>query len=713
MASDQAGSPTCQEHRRPWAWPVREFVNAMFRVLRGGIAWRLLPSDFPLWSTVYPWFAAWRDGGVFEDRTPIDPSQFVSIAGIVLRAVVCIRLPFSEGAMPLFAFDGLTTDQVVEFAELANAAYAGEDAPTGWTTLVGSDIGFQPGPLAGSFQGNYFIGGIESAFLAAARIMRQGNTLALSFRGTDSIADFALYPEILDNNTYIDNFSALLETLADYISASGIEDVWIVGHSLGAAAVNILRNVAGERYSGAFAEATYVSVAAPTISTDNDILNIGFENDWVFKAIPRVVGVEFHPDFPSTTDRIILYNDEYASPDWALQGILFATVPDEASVSAHHIAGYIDAIERIGASTFYQEMDRDSVVVVVDTDQPVTDKRSPTSDHFGSPAFYVGRPVADIILGGTAGDWIDGAAGNDSLTGGPGDDQIDGGEGTDTAFYSSASNEYDIYCNFDGDIVISQFGGDRSDGTDTLTNVEFASFTDMVFDLAACIRPPDIVGSSQPDRLVGTRFGERLFAGGGDDTVIGRAGRDLAAGGDGDDHLFGGPGNDTLAGNAGADLVSGGDGDDHVFGGDGNDTVAGNAGADLVQGGDGDDRVFGGAGNDTLAGNAGADRLFGGDGDDRIFGGPGNDILIGQRGDDLLKGGLGDDIFAIGLNQGVDTVIDFGPTDLIGLRGNLSFSNLLLFQFDTDTAILSDLQVLAILKDTAASNLSAADFVAA
>jgi putative transposase len=45
---------------------LREVVNAIFYVLRGGIAWRLLPSDFPPWQTVYRWFAAWRDQGLFE-----------------------------------------------------------------------------------------------------------------------------------------------------------------------------------------------------------------------------------------------------------------------------------------------------------------------------------------------------------------------------------------------------------------------------------------------------------------------------------------------------------------------------------------------------------------------------------------------------------------------------------------------------------------------
>ncbi len=58
--------PMACEIGRRRAWPLREIVNAIFYVLRGGIAWRLLPSDFPPWQTVYRWFAAWRDQGVFE-----------------------------------------------------------------------------------------------------------------------------------------------------------------------------------------------------------------------------------------------------------------------------------------------------------------------------------------------------------------------------------------------------------------------------------------------------------------------------------------------------------------------------------------------------------------------------------------------------------------------------------------------------------------------
>jgi len=51
---------------RPRKWAMREIVNAIFYVLRGGIAWRLLPSDMPPWQTVYGWFSRFRDSALFE-----------------------------------------------------------------------------------------------------------------------------------------------------------------------------------------------------------------------------------------------------------------------------------------------------------------------------------------------------------------------------------------------------------------------------------------------------------------------------------------------------------------------------------------------------------------------------------------------------------------------------------------------------------------------
>lgn len=51
---------------RRWAWPMREIVNAIFYVLRSGCAWRMIPEGFPPPTTVYRWFALWRDQGLWE-----------------------------------------------------------------------------------------------------------------------------------------------------------------------------------------------------------------------------------------------------------------------------------------------------------------------------------------------------------------------------------------------------------------------------------------------------------------------------------------------------------------------------------------------------------------------------------------------------------------------------------------------------------------------
>jgi transposase len=58
--------PAASHTGRPRAWPMREIINGIFYVMRSGCPWRLLPSDFPPWSTVCRWFALFRDGSPFE-----------------------------------------------------------------------------------------------------------------------------------------------------------------------------------------------------------------------------------------------------------------------------------------------------------------------------------------------------------------------------------------------------------------------------------------------------------------------------------------------------------------------------------------------------------------------------------------------------------------------------------------------------------------------
>ncbi len=45
---------------------IHEVLNAIFYVVVGGIAWRMLPTDFPCWKSVYHYFRSWRQSGQWE-----------------------------------------------------------------------------------------------------------------------------------------------------------------------------------------------------------------------------------------------------------------------------------------------------------------------------------------------------------------------------------------------------------------------------------------------------------------------------------------------------------------------------------------------------------------------------------------------------------------------------------------------------------------------
>ena len=51
---------------RPRTTDLREVLNAILYLTRGGIAWRLLPHDFPGWPAVYSYFRRWRMCGVWR-----------------------------------------------------------------------------------------------------------------------------------------------------------------------------------------------------------------------------------------------------------------------------------------------------------------------------------------------------------------------------------------------------------------------------------------------------------------------------------------------------------------------------------------------------------------------------------------------------------------------------------------------------------------------
>ena len=47
-------------------YELREVFNALRRMARAGVPWRMMPGDFPLWESVYPQTRRWLDAGCFE-----------------------------------------------------------------------------------------------------------------------------------------------------------------------------------------------------------------------------------------------------------------------------------------------------------------------------------------------------------------------------------------------------------------------------------------------------------------------------------------------------------------------------------------------------------------------------------------------------------------------------------------------------------------------
>lgn len=57
--------PNEKDLGRPRTTALRDVVNAMFYILTTGCQWRLLPKDFPPYTTVQRFFYAWRNEGVW------------------------------------------------------------------------------------------------------------------------------------------------------------------------------------------------------------------------------------------------------------------------------------------------------------------------------------------------------------------------------------------------------------------------------------------------------------------------------------------------------------------------------------------------------------------------------------------------------------------------------------------------------------------------
>lgn len=222
--------------------------------------------------------------------------------------------------MGLFDFSGFSATKIAQIAQLSDASYAGRSDPDGWRSLTAQEIGFQGSASSGFMVGTTYNTGLEGTSLispitglndfsgeAKVFISDAGDEITISFRGTNNFLDYTQYGELL-TDAYVKAYSDWLDTIAEFANSQGIsaDKINITGHSLGGGAVNQFRNIADEVSNGFYEDSNFVAFATPKVSNNPDIINIGFENDFVYKIIPRSNPFASE-DYFSTLDNFFLW----------------------------------------------------------------------------------------------------------------------------------------------------------------------------------------------------------------------------------------------------------------------------------------------------------------------------------------------------------------------------------------------------------------------
>ena len=149
--------------------------------------------------------------------------------------------------MSLLTGFNISLDEVGLLGQASQAAFGGI-IPAGWTVVIPVRLG-----LGSQYSdGIYFT---DPTSGASAIVLQKGFSYIVAFRGTDDQNDILHYPELL-TGTYIHHYDPLLSTLSS-LAQSGA-DFAFTGFSLGGGATNLMADIAGSAFGGAFAAATFV-----------------------------------------------------------------------------------------------------------------------------------------------------------------------------------------------------------------------------------------------------------------------------------------------------------------------------------------------------------------------------------------------------------------------------------------------------------------------
>ncbi|WP_448694429.1 polyurethane esterase [Pseudomonas rhizophila] len=479
----------------------------------------------------------------------------------------------------------------------------------GWTPISASQLGYtgkvdERGTFFGEKAG-YTTAQVE--ILGKYDADGQLTQIGVSFRGTsgpretlisDSIGDVisdlmaAFGPQDYAKNYVGQAFGNLLGDVAAFAQAHGLtgQDVLVSGHSLGGLAVNSLADLSTSQWSGFYSSANYIAYASPTQSSTDKVLNIGYENDPVFRALDgstftsASVGVH-DAQQESATNNIVSFNDHYASAAWNVLPFSILNIPTWIS---HLPTGYGDGMGRILDSAFYDLTEKDSTIIVANLSDParsntwVQDLNRNAETHTGS-TFIIGSERDDLIQGGQGNDYLEGRAGNDTFRDEGGYNVILGGQGSNTLQLQSSVKDASFVQDGAGTLYVRDAQGaiSMTRDIDTLVSKEPGLFWGLLKDeVSHSVTANGLVAGGKLTAYASSTAGTSA-----DDTLTARSSGDWLFGHDGNDVLLGGTGNDTFVGGSGNDwLQSGGGSDTFVFNGAfGHDQISGyDAGDTLV-----------------------------------------------------------------------------------------------------------------------------------
>ena len=474
----------------------------------------------------------------------------------------------------------------------------------GWSPISAQQLGY-----AGKVdQRGTFFGekpGYESAqveILGKYNPDGQLTAIGIGFRGTsgpreslitdsigDAISDLlaAIGPADYAKNYTGNAFDVLLGKVAAFAASQGLagKDVLVSGHSLGGLAVNSLADLSGDHWSGFYRDARYIAFASPTQSeTTANVLNIGYENDPVFRALNgsdfslSSLGVhDAHQ--PSATNNIVSFNDHYASTAWNLMPFSIANV---STWVTHLPSGYESGMNRIVDSAFYDLTHKDSTIVVANLSNParentwVQDLNRNAEKHTGS-TLIIGSDGNDLIQGGRGNDFLEGRDGNDTFRDSGGYNIILGAKGVNTLDLQQSLNRVDVVNDGQGTLYLRDSHGGITMARDiSLLVSDEPGWLGLSKSVSHRVADDGLwAGTSRTDYTHSVNAGPTLKAGEQGHWLLGQGGND---------HLIGSAGNDVFIGGAGNDLLeSVGGTNTFIFSGHfGHDTVLGYQPADSL-----------------------------------------------------------------------------------------------------------------------------------